>query len=347
MITRRKIKRTLFNKNLRRKHRRHYRRSNNSFLIILLLVLLTFNLVAFIYLVNKGDISKDITVLDLVLDTLNLREIPIIEPEEGLIYEPDPEGYDHYSSYEEEIIVDLEEYENLIVVEEGNFNLGDIPEPINVGKINVDRSKEYILAYHTHTTESFLSSDGKYYNTDKNKNVVAIGEIISTVLNAQGHKVKHDITVHDLPSFNQSYSRSRNTINKSMEENPNLKILVDIHRDGRDKNSPNLDAFIEAGRIDIDGVSNATFAMVIGPDTPNYDEVLSMAKYIKAVSDVMYPGLCRSIIIKPVGKFNLNFSNHSVLLEVGSNWTTIEETKETGKKVGEILSVVFDQLINE
>ena len=132
-----------------------------------------------------------------------------------------------------------------------------------------------------------------------------------------------------------------------MEENPNLKILIDIHRDGREKGSPNLDAFIKAGRIDIDGVSNATFALVIGPDAENYDEILSLAKYIKAVSDTIYPGLCRGIIIKPVGKYNLNYSNHSILLEMGSNWMTLEETNESGKKVGEILSVVLDKLIVE
>lgn len=343
MITRGRLKR----KWLKRKHRRNYRKNSNNIIIVVLLVLVIFNLVAFIYLANSGNINNDITILDLVLDTLNIREISAVEPEEELIFEPSPEELDGYNSYEDEIIEHLEEYENLIVVEDGDSQYENIPDPINVEKIKLDRGKDYILAYHTHTSESFLSDDGSYYNTDPNKNIVAIGKTISTVLQAQGHNVKHDTTIHDRPSFNQSYSRSRNTIDKNIETNPNLKILLDIHRDGRDKNSPGLDDFIKAGRIDIDGVSNATFALVVGPDAENYNEILSFAKYIKAVSDLMYPGLCRGIIIKPVGKFNLNFSDYSLLLEMGSNWTTLEETNESGKKVGEILSIVLDKLIDE
>lgn len=347
MITRGRLKRSWLKKRLRRKHKKNYRKNGNNFSVVLLLVLLILNLVAFIYLVNSDNFSKDITILDLVMDTLNIREISAIDSEEKPIFEPSPEELDGYSSYEDEIIEHLDEYENLILVEDGDSEHGNIPDPINVDRIKVDKGKEYILAYHTHTSESFLSDDGRYYNTDSNKNIIAIGNTLTTILEAQGHNVKHDITVHDRPSFNQSYSRSRNTINKNMEDNSNLKVLLDIHRDGRDKNSPGLDSFIKAGRIDIDGVSNATFALVVGPDAENYDEILSFAKYVKAVSDVMYPGLCRGIIIKPVGKFNLNFSDHSLLLEMGSNWTTLEETDESGRKVGEILSVVLDKLIYE
>lgn len=347
MNTRGSIRRTVLRRRLRKKRRRNYRKKSNSFLPILLVILLIFNISLFYHLVNSGNIHKDITVFDLVLDTLNIRKISAQEPEKEPFLESSLEDRDGYKSSQDRIIDHLEEYENFIIVEEGDSNLVNVPDPINVGKIKVDKNKEYILAYHTHTTESFLSDDGKNYNADTNKNVVSIGNTITTVLEAKGHNVKHDTTVHDMPSFNQSYSRSRNTINKNLDQNSNLKILIDIHRDGRDKSSSNLDAFIKAGRIDIDGVSNATFALVIGPDADNYDEILSFAKYIKAVSDTMYPGLCRGIIIKPAGKYNLNYSNHSILLEMGSNWITLEETNESGKKVGEILSAVFDKLIIE
>lgn len=344
MNTRGSIRRNLMRRRVRRKGRRSYQKKTSSFLPWLLVILLIFNISVFYHLVSSGNINKDITIFDLVLDSLKIREIPQQEADKSPL-ESSPEDRDGYKISEERIIDRLEEYENFIIVEKGDSNLDNLPDPINVKEVKLDESKEYILAYHTHTTESFLSEDGKNYNSDTSKNVVSIGNTIATVLEAKGHKVKHDTTVHDLPSFNQSYSRSRNTISKNLKENPNLKFLIDIHRDGRDKGSPNLDAFIKAGRIDIDGVSNATFALVIGPDTENYEQVLSLAKYIKAVSDTMYPGLCRGIIIKPVGKYNLNFSDHSILLEMGSNWTTLEETIESGKKVGEILSVVFDKLI--
>ena len=48
---------------------------------------------------------------------------------------------------------------------------------------------------------------------------------------------------------------------------------------------------------------------------------------------------------KPYGKYNLDVSNYSVLLEIGSNLVTQEEATETVKLVGEIMSLVIDSLI--
>ena len=94
----------------------------------------------------------------------------------------------------------------------------------------------------------------------------------------------------------------------------------------------------------IDGKDVATFSIVIGPDSPNVDEVLKFAKYIKSVSDTLYPGLCKGIIIKPSGKFNQFVSNYYALIEIGSNLNTIEEAQESAKLVGKILSVVIDKV---
>jgi stage II sporulation protein P len=84
--------------------------------------------------------------------------------------------------------------------------------------------------------------------------------------------------------------------------------------------------------------------MVVGPNTPNYDQVLAFAKYIKAVSDTLYPGLCKGIIVKPIGKYNLFISDYASLVEIGSNVNTVDEANECGKLVGEILDIVIRSL---
>lgn len=245
------------------------------------------------------------------------------------------------------IIERLEEYESLIIIKDsdGISTVENIPSPLNIEKITVDKSKPYIALYHTHASEGYQPlKEGIYHIEDKTKNVIGVGEIITTVLEANNHKTKHIETYHDIPVYNKSYSRSLNTINKIKEEEKNIKVFIDVHRDGRDKNSPDYEEFLKKSKTKINGVDTATFALVVGPETPNYDSVLNFAKYIKAVSDTLYPGLCKGIIIKPYGKFNLYSSNYATLLEVGGNFNTIEEAKESAKLIGEILSIVFNSL---
>lgn len=248
---------------------------------------------------------------------------------------------------EDIIIQDLEEYESLITIKDstGITGIENIPKPVNVNKLEVDEEKPYILIYHTHATESYLPArENNFHVSDTNYNVLGLGGVLATVLEASGHKVDHVHTYHDLPSYNKSYSRSLNTINQKREESDNLKVLLDIHRDAIDEDSPNIKNIQRKARINIDGISVATFSLVIGPDTENKEHVLNFAKYIKAVSDTLYPGLCSGIIIKPVGRYNQHLSDYSSLIELGYNINSVEEATESAKLIGEILSLAITSI---
>lgn len=251
----------------------------------------------------------------------------------------------------EDIIIDrLEEYESLIIVKDsdGINTVENIPEPLMINKAKIDKNSPYILLYHTHATESYLPArEGNFHVSDKNYNILGLGEIVTTVLEASGHKVDHVQTYHDLPSYNKSYSRSLNTINRKKEESDNLKFLFDFHRDAVEENAPNIEGVKAKSKINIDGKSVATFSIVVGPDTPNKEQVLSFAKYIKAVSDTLYPGLCKGILIKPRGKYNQHMSDYSALIEIGYNVNTIEESTEGAKLIGEVLSLVISSVVEE
>ena len=271
-------------------------------------------------------------------------------------YELDEENIEYYRMHstivEDFIIIDkIDEYEDLIIVREidGTISLENIPEPINVEPFEVDDERPYILIYHTHGTEAYSSLEtGEHHSTDSNHNVTTIGKIIAETMEEYGHKVEHVSKYHDIPSYSKSYSESLKTISKKIEENSNFKVLLDIHRDGFDHNDPsikeNLDNLLEKTKINIDGKEIATFFFVIGPDSPNMEAVLNFAKYIKAITDAAYPGLCTGILIKPIGRYNQYLSDYSALIEIGSNLNTIEEAKETAKIVGQILSVAIDKI---
>ena len=250
---------------------------------------------------------------------------------------------------EDSILIDeLEEYESLIIVKDsdGINKVENIPEPLMINKVKIDKEKPYVLLYHTHATESYLMSKAENYrNSNKNSNIVGIGEIIGTVLEANGHKVDHDQTYHDMPSYNKSYSRSLSTINKKKEESDNLKFLLDVHRDAIADENVNIERIKSKSTININGKSVATFSLVVGPDSANKDQVLSFAKYIKAVSDALYPGLCTGILIKPTGRYNQYLSDYSTLIEVGYNFHTMEEASEGAKLVGEVLALAMNSIV--
>lgn len=338
------------------------RNNKGNYIIFALLCLIALNLgilaIGIYNNIDAGLIKESLSrfsMKTILNEILHNNTNPTVAEGTNLIQEKNTDNYEDYEELEDYhlqedyIIIDkLDEYESLIIIRDsgGISSVENIPEPLNIEKINVDKSKPYILLYHTHASEGYQPLEkGVYHTPDKNKNVISIGETISAVLEAKGHKIDHVQTYHDLPSYNQSYSRSLNTINKKKQEEPNLKVFFDIHRDGVDDDSPNLNNFIEKSKIKIDGKEMATFSLVVGVDTPNYDEALSFAKYIKAVSDTLYPDLCTGIVIKPYGKYNLYASNSAALIEVGGNHNTIEEAKETAKLIGEILNLVINSII--
>ena len=60
--------------------------------------------------------------------------------------------------------------------------------------------------------------------------MVRVGDAVSEELQKAGIGVIHDTEIHDR-AYTGAYDRSRETILKIMEENPSVKIVLDVHRD--------------------------------------------------------------------------------------------------------------------
>jgi len=263
------------------------------------------------------------------------------------------------SVVDKEIIENPEVLEDLIYIEdeveseegelveerEGKLSTEGIPNAEGIETLKVNKQKPYVLIYHTHGTEAYLPiRDNRFHTTDRKYNMITIGNIVSDGLTSYGHKVSHIDIYHDTPSYNKSYVRSLNTITNAIKENGNLKIVFDLHRDGIEEDASYIDKAIAQSKIVVNEKKVATFSLVIGPDSPNMDKVLKFNKYIKSVSDNVYPGLCKGIIIKPTGKFNQYVTDYYALIEVGSNLNTMEEAKESAKLISEILSIVIEKI---
>ena len=72
---------------------------------------------------------------------------------------------------------------------------------------------------------------GNYRTTDLDYSVARVGSVLDESLTKKGFNVIHDLTYHDYPAYNGSYSRSFNTVVKVLEKAPTTQLVIDLHRD--------------------------------------------------------------------------------------------------------------------
>lgn len=189
--------------------------------------------------------------------------------------------------------------------------------------VEIDSAEPQVLIFHTHTTESFEGSDR---TDDEEKNVVAVGNVIEKCLSDRGVNVLHCKTVHDY-DYNGSYLRSYETVETLLAENPSVKVVLDVHRDGityEDGSGLRVTA-------DINGETQAQFMLVLGTDEgglyhPNWEQNLSFGLKIQQSMNEKYPGLARPLDLR-TERFNQCLSPGMLIVECGGNGNTLDEVK--------------------
>lgn len=207
-----------------------------------------------------------------------------------------------------------------------------------------DTSEPQVLIYHTHTTESFepyvrdfCDSVFNYRTTDETKNVVMVGNEIQKQLEQSGIGVIHATDIHDYPSYNGSYARSRETITKILEENPSIKVVLDIHRDAISRDGAAYQPI-----VNINGKDAAQIMIISGcddgtMDMPNYMKNFRFAAYLQQQLEGDNPGLTRPILFD-YRKYNQDLTTGSLLIEIGSHGNTLEQVQYSGQLFGASLA---------
>lgn len=214
-----------------------------------------------------------------------------------------------------------------------SVSIADLKDVTKPKSIKIEKDKPSILIYHTHGTESYKPvTEGNYHSLKKEYTVMGVADTITAELEKKGYNVIHDITYHDYPSYSGSYNRSAATVKSILEKNSSIRVILDVHRDGFDKIDTRNDRMklIENSRVKINGEYAARFQFVIGATSKNRKEVECFARFVKAVSDIKYPGFSKDILVKQYGSYNQYLSDHSALVELGANANTIEEARRAG-----------------
>ncbi len=211
-------------------------------------------------------------------------------------------------------------------------------------KIKTDGSPQ-VLIYHTHTTEAFLTKelsaypkDGQTRSRDNSRNVVMVGNAVEAQLRAAGIGVVHDLTVHDYPAYNGSYNRSAQTIAKNLQKYPGIQVTLDIHRDAMTTSA----GVRLKPTVKVNGKKAAQIMILSGCDDdgtlgfPNWEYNLRLAvRFQKSLSD-LFPGLARPLNFGPT-KYNGNLTKGSLLVEVGTEVSTLDEAIYSGELLGKAI----------
>ena len=146
-----------------------------------------------------------------------------------------------------------------------------------------------------------------------------VGDEICKQLEAQGIGVIHARDIHDYPSYNGSYARSRETITRILEQYPTIKVALDIHRDAIQNDSGAYQPVVE-----INGREAAQIMIISGcddgsNDLPNYMKNFRFASNLQQQMEGDYPGFTRPILFD-YRHYNQDLTNGSLLIElIGSS----------------------------
>lgn len=258
------------------------------------------------------------------------------------------EGEEKYTVTEKHYTGYGTQYGNFYVQNKTDYdlNIGQmLKEPL--GFEMKDTKDIQVLIMHTHTCESYLDADEGYFfesyyprSTNNLFNVTQVGDAIENSLKEQGIGVVHDKTIHDYPSYSGSYDRSLETINSYLEKYPEIKVILDIHRDSLGSETNKIKT-----TFDYNGKKGAQIMIMAGCDDgtldyPDWNYNLRFALRLQNQTEAMFPGMTRPLDFGYFA-YNMNVNTGSLLIEFGTDANTLDEAVYSGKLFGQSLAKVL------
>jgi len=135
-----------------------------------------------------------------------------------------------------------------------------------------------------------------------------------------------------------SYKASRYFLTKIINQYPNIKLYIDLHRDA---STHTVSTTI------INDKPCAKILFVIGLEYSTYEQNLNIVQELNNIILEKYPSLTRGIMKKKGpgvnGVYNQDLASNVILIEIGGNENNIEEVNNTL----DLLSIVIGEYLNE
>lgn len=191
-----------------------------------------------------------------------------------------------------------------------------------------------VLIYHTHGTESYENGDTVtaatgFRSHNPEETVVAVGEVMTKVLESAGIPVLHLEEMFDMEDWSSAYDNSSAAVRAALEEHPSIQYIFDVHRDAL----TGEDGAYISSVTEIDSTRFAQLMLVCGTDEggsghTEWRDNLSFALTLQATLHTSYSGLMRPINLR-TASFYQDLRKGSLLLEVGTSANTLAEAKRS------------------
>lgn len=211
--------------------------------------------------------------------------------------------------------------------------------------LKTDAEKPQILIYHTHGQEEYQDST----KGDPSTGIVGLGDHLTDILtNTYGYNVIHNTQSFDNAKGeldrNKAYNYAREGIQKVLDENPSIDLIIDLHRDGvsDDKHLvTDIDGKPTAQIMYFNGLSYTnTGGELSYLENPYISENLALSFRLEYEAAKYYPSLTRCVYLKGY-RYNLDLRPKSILLEVGAQNNTVEEARNAMEPFAYILNKVL------
>lgn len=207
-----------------------------------------------------------------------------------------------------------------------------------------DSSQPQILIYHSHSQEAFADS----VEGDPSTTIVGIGDYLAQILREDyGYNVIHEDGVFDLVDGvldrNLAYDFSEVAVTEILEQYPSIEIVIDLHRDGVDGTRfvTEYNGKPAAQLMFIAGMSRTADGQDIAYLPNSYiQDNLAFALQLQLAAEEETPELMRNIYLMAY-RFNLHLRPKSLLLEAGTQLSTVAEEKNAMEAFAMILDKVL------
>lgn len=207
---------------------------------------------------------------------------------------------------------------------------------------NTDGPK--VLIFNTHASE--------IYKDSKNTSEGVVGlsyELQKALYEKYGiESIVHDKVYDKVNGQSQilgAYQRMTPDVEKVLAENPSIEVCIDIHRDGLPDDVhlvTEINGKDTAQIMFVNGLSkvfDTNNNLVDAPDlpNPNLETNLAFSLDLKLNANEMYPNFARKIYLHAY-RYSLFMKPKSILVEVGSQTNTYEESKNAMEPLADILA---------
>lgn len=199
--------------------------------------------------------------------------------------------------------------------------------------IHIDPDSPQVLIIHTHGSEAYYPDGDDIYEAsdpsrteDRNYNMIRVGDRLTELLEERGISVLHDRELYDYPTYTGSYTRSMESIENYLHEYPDIKVIIDLHRDALEES----DGTIHRTSAEINGSTCSQVLLIVGSnysglEHPDWQENLKFALHLQADMDDKYPGLTRPVTISQY-RYNQHATTGSLIVEIGCTGNTLQES---------------------